>query len=200
MGMARQGDVIENPVTGERIEFRRTATDTDGEVLEFEYVVRPGGFVVASHLHPRQEERMEVQDGSLNVSIDGDEWVATKGTKFAVPPGVIHDVWNDGDEAVRVLVEIRPALRMERFFETLFGLARDGKTNRKGRPNPLQFAVLADVFDEEIRIGGVPIRLQRVLLPPLAAVGRRFGYRGMYWKYSQPPKQRKRRFRQRQKK
>ena len=34
--MARTGQIIHNPVSGERIEFLRTAADTDGELLEFE--------------------------------------------------------------------------------------------------------------------------------------------------------------------
>ena len=34
--MARAGDVLENPVTGERIVFRRVAADTNGELLLFD--------------------------------------------------------------------------------------------------------------------------------------------------------------------
>ena len=34
--MARAGDVLENPATGERLVFLRTAAETGGEVLEYE--------------------------------------------------------------------------------------------------------------------------------------------------------------------
>ena len=34
--MAYTGEVIENPVSGERITFRRTSADTNGELLEFD--------------------------------------------------------------------------------------------------------------------------------------------------------------------
>ena len=37
--------------------------------------------------------------------------------------------------------ELRPALNSETFFETLYGLARDGKTDENGVPNFLQQAV-----------------------------------------------------------
>ena len=41
--MAYTGQSIENPVSGERIEFLRTAGDTDGELLEFELTLAPTG-------------------------------------------------------------------------------------------------------------------------------------------------------------
>jgi hypothetical protein len=33
--MARAGDIIENPGTGERIVFRKTAADANGELLRW---------------------------------------------------------------------------------------------------------------------------------------------------------------------
>jgi mannose-6-phosphate isomerase-like protein (cupin superfamily) len=180
--MARAGQAIENPATGERIEFRKTAEDTTGESLEFDYYLRPGGFAVGrvDHVHPRQEERIEVRSGRLGVRIDGDEWTATPGTSFAVLPGVAHTVWNDGDDGMHATIEIRPALDTETFFETTCGLARDGKTLRWGLPTPLRFAVLADAFREEFALGGVPIPVQRGLVGALAALGRSLGHRARY--------------------
>jgi len=37
--MAKTGDVIENPMTGERITFLKTTRETNGELLRFEYVL-----------------------------------------------------------------------------------------------------------------------------------------------------------------
>ena len=183
--MARAGQVIDNPATGERIEFRETARDTDGESLAFDYYLRPGGFAVGrvDHVHPRQEERIDVRSGRLGVRIDGDEWTATPRTRFAVLPGTPHTVWNDGDGTVHAVIEIRPALSIEAFFETTFGLARDGETLRWGLPTPLQAAVLADAFRKEFAVGGVPIPVQRRLTAALAPLGRRFGYRARYAQY-----------------
>ncbi len=61
--MAQAGDVLENPATGERITFRRTAHETNGEMLEYEIVFRPAGFLAQEHLHPEQSERHEVIAG-----------------------------------------------------------------------------------------------------------------------------------------
>ena len=41
--MIRAGDMIENPVTGERILFRKTSEETNGEMVLVETWVQPGG-------------------------------------------------------------------------------------------------------------------------------------------------------------
>jgi uncharacterized cupin superfamily protein len=70
--MAPQGDVVENPLTGERVTFLETVGDTGGDLLRFEYVLPPGWFVPA-HIHPRQEERHEVFSGTLRGRVGGQE-------------------------------------------------------------------------------------------------------------------------------
>ena len=63
--MARPGQIIHNPVSGERIEFLQTATDTDGALLEFELQLAADGRVPGAHVHPEQEERFHVLDGTM---------------------------------------------------------------------------------------------------------------------------------------
>lgn len=166
---------IENPVTGERIEFRERTADA----LRFDYYLAPGGFAVGrlDHAHPRQEERFEVRSGRLGVHIDGDEWTATPGTRFAILPETLHTVRNEHREEMHAVVELRPALDIASFFETAYGLAREGRTNRWGLPGALQLAVLADEFREELYFAGVPRPLQRGVAATLAPVGRLTGYR-----------------------
>src|SRR3954469_20193211 len=54
--MARPGEIIENPATGERIEFLETRETTDGVFLEFELTLAPYGRVGGlPHQHPAQE-------------------------------------------------------------------------------------------------------------------------------------------------
>jgi len=69
--VAHADEVLENPATGERVVFRQTAADTNGELLEYEFVFRPRGFVAATHVHPRQEERHEVLAGRLGIAVAG---------------------------------------------------------------------------------------------------------------------------------
>ena len=46
--MAYTGQILDNPVSGERIIFRKTAADTDGELLEIDLELAPDGHVPAS--------------------------------------------------------------------------------------------------------------------------------------------------------
>jgi len=71
--VARAGDVLENPTTGERIVFRKTAVETNGEALEYEILFTPRGFGAQEHHHPRQQERHEVLEGELGIVVAGRE-------------------------------------------------------------------------------------------------------------------------------
>ena len=63
--MIRAGDVIENPVTGERIVFLETSAETNGEAVVFGVFGKPSGFVAKPHVHPSQTENFEILEGSL---------------------------------------------------------------------------------------------------------------------------------------
>jgi quercetin dioxygenase-like cupin family protein len=179
--VAKSGDVFEHPVTKERIVVLKTAGDTGGELFQMELTLQPGGFVAGEHIHPLQDERFEVISGSLRGSIAGKEWSAEPGDTRVVQTGTPHVWWNAGDEDLRVLVDFRPALRTEEFFETFFGLAQDGKVSRKtGLPNLLQLAVVAREHRNEIVSTRPPRLVQTVLFGVLAPIGRLLGYKTKY--------------------
>ena len=109
------------------------------------------------------------------------ERVLGEGEAIVAPAGSAHAAWNAGDDAVHVLVDFRPALRTETAFETLAGLARDGKTNGAGAPrDPLLLALVLRHFEDEIYFVRPPLVVQRVVLGALAAVARLLGYRAEY--------------------
>ncbi|MFN8379555.1 MAG: cupin domain-containing protein [Anaerolineae bacterium] len=179
--MARSGDVIEHPVTGEKIIFRQTAKETGGERMEADLIVQPNGFAAAEHVHPLQDEHFAVMTGTIRLRLDGKERDLRAGDRATVPAGAPHVWWNPSDAEARVQVELRPALDTESFFETFFGLAQSGKVNKKtGLPNPLVLALVMREFRREIVLARPPVPVQRVLFGALGAVGRLFGYRGRY--------------------
>jgi quercetin dioxygenase-like cupin family protein len=179
------GQAIENPVSGERIIWRETSAGSGGERLAFDLELRPGAAVAAEHLHLHQEERFTVTSGTIGLSVAGKERLLAPGEEAIVPPGTPHHWWNAGPEPAVVGVEMRPALESEVFFETLFGLARDGKTNAKGIPGLLQIAVAyADLGDSCSRLTRPPVWVQRLVLAPLAPLGRLLGRRAAYPAYS----------------
>jgi len=182
--MARAGEEIYNPVQDDRVVFRKTARDTDGELLRLELFVSPRGGNPL-HVHPRQEEYFEAVSGTLGIQVGDERRSVGEGEEAVVPPGTPHRWWNEADEEACVLVELRPALNSEIFFETVYGLARDGKTDENGVPSLLQQAVtLNGVNKGEIYLAWPPIPIQRVFLAVLAPVGRLLGYKDHYPRYS----------------
>jgi quercetin dioxygenase-like cupin family protein len=182
--MARTGEEIHNPVQGDWIEFRQTARDTGGALLSGEMVVAPSGGN-GLHIHPLQEEHFEVLSGILGVQIGDEHRILGQGEEATVPPGTPHRWYNEDDqEKARVLLELRPALNTEIFFETLYGLAKDGKTDENGVPNLLQTAVALDGLHKgEIYPATPPIAVQKALFALLSPVGKLVGYRDHYPKY-----------------
>jgi quercetin dioxygenase-like cupin family protein len=180
--MARAGDVIEHPVTTERVRFLKTAQDTNGELLQLEFWTKPGGFVAAAHVHPKQEEHWEILSGAFRIRTgEGTEREVRAGDAAVVPPGVPHAWWNGGDDELHFIVEFRPALRQEEFFESYFDLAQDGETDPKtGLPSLLQMAVMLREFEDEVYLARPSLPVQRGVFGALATVGRLLGYRAHY--------------------
>ena len=180
--MAHAGQVLENPVSGERFTFRRTANETNGELLEFELELTPRGQVPGPHVHPAQEETFEVLEGTMRFRKGLRTITARAGETVVVPRGTVHRFENAGGTTARVRVEVRPALRMEELFEAAVGLARDGRTNSAGMPSPLDLALFMREFENEVRAPFVPVGITRAVMAPLAHVARRRGldvrYRG----------------------
>lgn len=178
--MIRTGSVLENPVTGERLIFRKSAADSNGELVVVECIVQPGGAVASAHLHPAQEERFEVLRGTVGIRLGREKLTAGPGERVTVPAGTAHKFWNAGDTEAHFVCEIRPAGRFEELVETMFGLACDGRTNRKGMPNPLRLAVIARHHFDDVRLPVVPAWLQRAALACGAPLGRLCGYGPTY--------------------
>jgi mannose-6-phosphate isomerase-like protein (cupin superfamily) len=184
--MIHAGDTIENPVTGERIVFHQTSRDTNGEAVVFETFVQPDGFVAAAHVHPNQEERFEIVSGTLALNVGGEEIVAGAGETLTVLTGAPHRFWNAGDDEVRFRCEVRPALKFEQLLETMFALAADGKTNKKGMPNLLRLAVIARAHFDVVRLPFPPAFVQRLGLALGAPMGRLLGYSPTYDRTAEP--------------
>ena len=184
--MIHAGDTIENPITGERIVFNKTSAETNGEAVEIEVYVRPGGVVAAAHVHPYQTERFEVISGRLGMKLGRRKLEAGPNDLVVVEPGTPHKFWNAGDEEAQFVCEIRPALLFESLIETMFGLAADGKTSRRGMPSPLRLAVIAQAHFDDVRLPFPPVWMQRAGLALGAPLGRLAGYEPTYVPAGEP--------------
>jgi len=174
--MATTGQEIDNPRTGQRMRFVRTAADTDGELLAIETTNPPTGEFEPVHVHPRQESRARVSAGALRFVVDGVTRDVGAGEEIVIPAGVPHHFANVGAVDAVAIQEFRPALRTAELFETLFELARRGELNDDGVPSLLRLAVLAPAYADELRVVAPPWPVQRAVFALLGPVARIRGY------------------------
>ena len=183
--MLKLGTVLESPQTGERLIIRSTAESSNGELFQAELIAQPGSYVVRSHLHPSQEESFVILEGTYGFRIGDRTGVAHPGETVVCPVRVPHSQWNAGSRVMRILYEHRPALESaELFFETYFGLSREGKLLPSGDMRLLQAAVLLTAVADFMRIASPPLLVQDVAFPALAAIGRARGLRTRYDRFA----------------
>ena len=181
--MSRRGQVFENPVTGERVVMLTDPETHPDRVLVAHLIVVPGGRVAAEHFHPTLTERFHVISGQVGFLIGGEERVLAAGDQATVEPNVRHDWWQVGAETAEVVVEVAPGDRFVEMVGTLFGLARDGKVNRRGLPGLLQLAVTANAYRDIMVITSPPPWVQRPLFLLLASIGHTTGLQAAYPEY-----------------
>lgn len=176
--MANAGDVIHNPMTGQRQIFLATARDTDGEFFRAEGVFPPGGFAGVEHIHPHQDEHFEVLAGRAAFDVDGQRHVLGAGQQIDVPAGTRHTFANAGEQGMRVMAEFRPGLEStDRFYELYFGFAQQRRVNAKAMPGLLDIAIVWPLTSEHAVLAKPPAWVQHVLFRALAPIARLAGRR-----------------------
>ncbi len=179
----RRGEVTENPVTGERVLILTDPFEHPDKVLTALLLVTPGGRVAVKHRHPTLTERFHVIRGQVGFLIGEEEHLLGPGDTAEVPPNTMHDWWQVGEETAEVVVEVSPGDRFVQLVGSIFGLARDGKVDRKGVPKPLQLAVSATAFRDVMVVASPPVWLQNALFGILAPIGRARGLEPYYEDY-----------------
>jgi|CXWL01.1.fsa_nt_gi mannose-6-phosphate isomerase-like protein (cupin superfamily) len=186
----RTGTVIENPVTGQRMELLASPEDTGGRSFRasWEIPAHSGREGVPEHFHPTASERFTITAGQARYRLGGIEADLSPGQSVDMPAGVPHiHPWSTSDEPLHYTQEatvgVPDVALLDRSLDglaTMFALAREGKVNRLGVPGPLQMAVLGNYIKPGTYLAVMPVLLQRVVLPALAAVGYVCGLRPHY--------------------
>src|SRR4051794_25595668 len=85
-------ETIEAPTMGQRITWLADTAGTGGAPLRFGFWMRGDAPPPPLHVHPRQEERIEVVSGSVRSLSGGVERVLGPGETVSTPPGEPHTV------------------------------------------------------------------------------------------------------------
>jgi quercetin dioxygenase-like cupin family protein len=164
--MPRPDQRIVNPITGERIVFRRTTRQTDGECLRFDVELRPGGVIAGAPHHHPHEERFHVTHGRLAGWISGQGRISKgAGERFVVPSGVDHFIFNGALATTRAEVEAHPGGKFDRLLETAFDLSR-GHLGSAGDVARL-------MRDQSVMVSVVPEPLQKALMSAVSSAASR---------------------------
>jgi quercetin dioxygenase-like cupin family protein len=183
--MAHSGDVIENPVTGQRLVFLVTSADSDGELFAAEGIFPPGGFAGVPHIHPDQDEHFEVLAGRAAFDVDGHRHVLGVAETIDVPRGATHTFANAGPDEMRVRFEFRPARpSTEQFYEIYFAFAQQGRVNAKAMPGLLDIALVWPITSEHAVLASPPAAVQDALFRVLAPVARTVRRRAPVCRYA----------------
>jgi quercetin dioxygenase-like cupin family protein len=181
--VSRRGQVFENPVTGERVIGITDPLDHPDGVLVAELHVAPGGRVALAHRHPGLVERFQVLRGRITYLIGEREETLGPGGAAEVPAGVVHDWWQVGEEEAVVVAEVDPGERFTEMVGTFFGLARDGKVDKKGVPHPLQLALTAREYRDTMVVMKPPPWVQGLVFGVLAPIARASRLKPSYPEY-----------------
>jgi quercetin dioxygenase-like cupin family protein len=101
-----------------QVYFPKAVTDS---TFAFETNSDPGQFVPV-HIHPTQDEFILVQEGVLDLKLDG-VWVkAMAGDLVRLPRGIPHGYFNKSDKPARALFWVSPAQKLEALFDRLHNL------------------------------------------------------------------------------
>jgi quercetin dioxygenase-like cupin family protein len=142
---------IYNPVQKDYVTFLKTSSDTDGASTLVEVELAPGGGV-GIHFHKTYREIFNCLEGTLGVQLGSVVSRLRPGESATALPNVNHRFFNDSNTVCRFRVELQPASRgFEESLQVAYGLARDGKTNRKGLPSStLALAWLFDISESNL--------------------------------------------------
>jgi quercetin dioxygenase-like cupin family protein len=150
--MVTKGQIINLGASGVTITIIQTAAETNGEFVQMESMMQPAKRLpTLAHIHPAQQEKIEVLSGELTTSLNGALTRLHAGDSITIRAGELHNFWNDSNEMVHFRVEHRPALRLQDFMETMGNLVKNGSIKYDGSfSDKLQMAVVVNKFSDTL--------------------------------------------------
>lgn len=144
--------MIVNPVIKDTVTFLRTSKETNQKLTEAEIILMPGG-ENPLHYHKTYAETFTAVEGTLGLRVGKKRTLILQpGESFTVQPMVLHSFFNPSDEKITFNVKIQPGhTGFEYSLRIIYGLATDGKTDKKSVPKNIQhLAIVACMSDMNI--------------------------------------------------
>src|SRR4051812_48333967 len=113
--------------SGDSMELLETSAMTGGKYVRSRIVFAAGGLRVPPHIHPLQDETLEIVSGRLTYFLNGQKHVAETGTTVQLPRGAGHRHHCEHSEAAVAIQTMTPGMDFDYLLENLFGLGSEGK-------------------------------------------------------------------------
>lgn len=148
MKLNNQMETIENPVIGDKVTFIETSKQSNGVRTFLELYLAPHGGNPL-HYHKRFTETFTVKSGELKVQLGKEIVTLRSGDSATVPLNTNHRFFSTSDQPTVATVELRPGSEgFENTLRIVYGLARDGKCNKKSLPKKLSHLALISEMGE----------------------------------------------------
>jgi len=180
--MPQKGQILKNPATGDIYEYLELSKDTNGERITLKQTISKGQ-LYPTHLHTLQDEGFEVLAGKLTIWSEGKTKTLSQGEKIILSRNKPHNHYNNDDGPVTFIQTVSPALDFEYWLENIIGLTIDGKI-QNGKAGFLQDLVTLKYLDSKAFLANIPLGIQKIIMNIVGPIGRLFGYRAIYKKYS----------------
>jgi quercetin dioxygenase-like cupin family protein len=168
--------------SGDSVELLETSATTGGAYTRARFVFAAGGLRVPAHIHPLQEEKLEIVSGKLTYYLAGDKHVAEAGTIVLLPRGTAHQHHSEDAEAAVVIQTMTPGLDFDYLLENLFGLGSEGRL--QGWRYFVYLTVILGKMDSAFVGANLPIWFQKVVAKIVTPILYLFGYRAVNKRFS----------------
>jgi mannose-6-phosphate isomerase-like protein (cupin superfamily) len=160
--------------------FVFTHPDEEEDPARFDVILGAGGSGggnAIAHIHPEADETFLVQEGCLQVMIDGKAHLVEAGQSVTVPRGSAHYFRNAITGETRATVSFHPPQQHLRFFLNLAKWTAEEPRNfsDKGDAKLLAMALALHAYRNHLYVAGLPIWLQKLLFTMLSPIAQMTG-------------------------
>jgi len=144
---------FKNPVSGEEAAFTQTAKETNQEKTVVEIKVQPGSLGPPPHYHEAYSETFKVLSGELEIELEGKRQRLKAGETHKVEKFQNHKFGTAEGKSAHIEITLEPGHEgFEQALTILFGLARDGKTDKHGAPKRIaDLLSLSELSDSKLK-------------------------------------------------
>jgi mannose-6-phosphate isomerase-like protein (cupin superfamily) len=173
-------EILKINKNGETLTITRSATETNGQITEFEGTDEPG-IGPPMHVHFKQEEMVRVLKGKMRVKTLTKEFSLTEGQEYTFAPGEAHQFWNEGDQTLHYAGHVKPSNNYEYFIKHIYRSSNEASDDK---PAAFDAAFLLTKYRSEMDMLVIPKPVKKIVFPVLLAIGR---LTGKFKKYSDAP-------------